>query len=192
MQLTNFDVHFVVRESYIGAALFDESASDFITPQLLQRQRSPHELSQLNNGTQRLQALENNSLETVLLGSEVKPRLPGSGLGPAWLKKTDFHDSLGPQILARGGTLQLHYDAEIAGYSDDGGGTWTFLDKVLDDPECQMKSKLQDFINNWRASSPLDDTSVMHPFHVITTQGEVTLRFPLKISMISRVHRMKP
>lgn len=33
--------------------------------------------------------------------------LPGSGLGPAWLTKTKFHDQLPPALQSRQGYLQV-------------------------------------------------------------------------------------
>lgn len=104
-----FDVHWVVREQYIGAAFFDESASAFIMPQLLARH--PNQLQTPNNtkskNMQRCVPESVAPVSSTAANSAGATTLPGSGLGPAWLTKAKFHSQLSPDLQSRQGYLQV-------------------------------------------------------------------------------------
>eukprot|EP01033_Poteriospumella_lacustris_P017331 gene17331-12388_t len=122
-ELKFMDVHWVVRENYIGAAFFDESASDFIMPQLRRRAKD-----HMDNGPSSGEAGDGRAPSVPLTAGRPSPMeksapssaaatatatataattVAGCGLGPAWLTKTKFHDQLPEELRHRRGYLQI-------------------------------------------------------------------------------------
>lgn len=157
------DIHWVIRESYVGAAFFDESASDFIMPTLLAR--DPTRLAERSRSSGQSDA-DMPATETAPIEMPSNhSALPGSGLGPAWLSKTKFLEQLPKQLTSRIGYLQMHMQSEIAGFSDDSGRSWTWLST-----ENQQALDIQ--VHHWH-ESVCKKGPPSAPFYVVTTRGDV-------------------
>lgn len=120
-QLKFMDVHWIVRESYIGAAFFDESASDFIMPQLRCRAKGAMDhgtifssevgcsASVVSGDPSSTEKGDTATLSTSTSAAAATTVVAGCGLGPAWLTKTKFHDQLPEELRHRKGYLQVGY-----------------------------------------------------------------------------------
>eukprot|EP01033_Poteriospumella_lacustris_P014226 gene14227-10169_t len=199
-ELKFMDVHWVVRENYIGAAFFDESASDFIMPQLRRRAKD-----HMDNGPSSGEAGDGRAPSVPLTAGRPSPMeksapssaaatatatataattVAGCGLGPAWLTKTKFHDQLPEELRHRRGYLQMHFESEVAGYLDSTHPPeqcqWQWIDLDVFHTDPHLQATLQQQATAWLL--PRHETAsgggggggtFSHPFYIITTQGEI-------------------
>lgn len=102
--LTSLRLLWLVREQYLGHAFFDASASAFIMPALAARLRaaqggrcedaSSEEEEEEEEDNRRDDSPQNNSPKRPFPNSD-DAGLSGGGVGPEWLKKSDFLGQLG-------------------------------------------------------------------------------------------------
>lgn len=173
-QLTFCDVHWVVRDAYVGSAFFDAAASAFIMPSLQQRATSSSSSSQPNSVPATSSSIEPTKDNTSTYG--------GYGLGPEWVTKSGFGtqhkasdrydlDGRGSGTLKVGLNrcshcslmitflLQIHYNQEVQAVSEDGGLSWQ---QVLDDSTTTV------------LDAKIIEGERDYPLHIFTTTGEVS------------------
>jgi hypothetical protein len=90
------EIHWIVKDNYIGSAFFDATASAFILPILLENREAPptdrslpqSSPSTMNNTPFTTKGENNNS------SSSHNQDLIGYGLGPQWMQKTHFRERI--------------------------------------------------------------------------------------------------
>ena len=132
--LTFCEVSWVIKDSYVGSAFFDATASAFVVPDLLQRSA---EAGGVNSSSSRdsgededgLKGGMKRTIDAVLLAdysntndsSSSKaeaPRVQGSALGPEWIHKSALMSHLPKHVQSREGSLSIEYEDEVASVED--------------------------------------------------------------------------
>lgn len=93
------DVIWIIKDhSYVGNTFFDATASAFMMPQLSSRFPCPQP-----------QEVSNSSGACALKKHRYDKVAPGSALGPEWATKTALLSNLPTEVLARQGSLKMHF-----------------------------------------------------------------------------------
>jgi hypothetical protein len=88
------EIHWIVKDNYIGSAFFDATASAFILPILLENRETPptdrssHQSTPSTMNNTPFTTKDNNS------SSSHNQDLIGYGLGPQWMQKTHFRERI--------------------------------------------------------------------------------------------------
>ncbi len=104
-QLHMCHIDWIVRESYIGSAFFDATASEFILPTLLKR-KIDESIHLVSSSTENTSTAPVTSTHLTAYG--------GYGLGPQWMEKSHFQAKLPspstPHAADRKDTLQVRIE----------------------------------------------------------------------------------
>jgi hypothetical protein len=120
-QLTFCDIEWVLKDKYVGSTFFDASASAFIMPELSERCSVGSCGTHTTIGPNRVTNCETSMIiesdvsdekkSGKLQGDELRVGTVtvGAGLGPEWMKKSDFLAQIPDSVKTSRGELKVHY-----------------------------------------------------------------------------------
>lgn len=92
--MKQYQIDWIVKDNYIGSAFFDSTASAFITPILEAKAIIPPPTPSSSSSSTIAPNQHITTSEDLLRTSNEIQMNNGYGLGPEWLKKTNFRDKI--------------------------------------------------------------------------------------------------
>eukprot|EP01040_Poterioochromonas_malhamensis_P012693 gene12694-13901_t len=125
-EMKQYQIDWIVKDNYIGSAFFDSTASAFITPILQAKAIIPPPTSSSSSSSNQHITTSEDLLGT---SNEIQTN-KGYGLGPEWLKKTNFRDKIA-DLPPTSYHLNIHYEEEVIAISDSLGRSWNIVNEQL-------------------------------------------------------------
>ena len=118
-----------MRDSFVGSAFFDASASAFIMPELMKR------VPRIDGNDHSSVAPSSSSSSSYARPTKTTPaadddndssscRHQGAALGPEWLLKSDLIQQLPDSIKSTTGSLVINYNQEVIATREGRRGSW--------------------------------------------------------------------
>ena len=163
-------VDWLVRDSYAGKAFFDASAAAFVMPSLKRRQGGS-ESGESSSEPVRLVGTaktDDGVTEDVNGGSssaKYGKMSTGAALGPDWLFKSNFVDSIKKYRGKCTGAVNIHFNEDIVAFFDSRLGAWVFIDNKSKLQEGDLKEMIE------IANDAITRNQNTMPMNVLTASG---------------------